>query len=317
VTRRRTAVRRVCAGVLALLLVGVGLGHGAERVGTARAVLSVTLTVEDLARSVGFFTDVLGFERVDEVDAAGPAYETLWSLPGVRARIARLRLGREEIRLVGFTAPKGRPVPRDSRTDDAWFQHLAIVVRDMTAAHARLVAHGVRAVSAAPQVLPPSNLAAAGIAAFYFADPDGHPLELIAYPPGKGDPRWQEGTDRLFLGIDHTAIAVADTDASLAFYRDRFGLRVVGESLNVGIEQERLTGVPGARVRITGLRAPGGPPGIELLDYRAPRSGRRLPAAPAVNDLVHWHVTLAVAGDARPTLVRDPDGHALEIVGAD
>lgn len=320
-TPRRPALRRAAAGLLALLLVGVALvpgwGFGGERPGTARAVRAVSLTVADVERSVAFFTTVLGFERLGEVEATGLAYEALWGLPGVHARVVRLRLGREEVRLIGFTAPTGRPVPRDSRSDDLWFQHLAIVVRDMTVARARLVAHGVRAVSAAPQVLPASNVAAAGIAAFYFHDPDGHTLELIAYPPGKGDPRWQERTDRLFLGIDHTAIAVADTDASLAFYRDRLGLAVVGESLNVGVEQERLTGVPGARVRITGLRAPDGPPGVELLEYRAPRAGRRLPAVPAVNDLVHWHTTIVVPGAPDPALVRDPDGHAVELVRPD
>jgi catechol 2,3-dioxygenase-like lactoylglutathione lyase family enzyme len=282
VTRARAVLRRAAAGLLALLLVGgallPGRGLGGEPYGSARAVRSVALTVADVERSAAFFTTVLGFERVDAVDAAGPAYETLWDLAGVRARVVRLRLGREAIELIGVAPPPGRPIPPDSRSDDVWFQHLAIVVRDMTAAHARLVAHGVRAVSTAPQVLPATNVAAAGIAAFYFHDPDGHTLELIQYPPGKGDPRWQEPTERLFLGIDHTAIAVTDTDASLAFYRDHLGLRVAGESFNEGVEQERLTGVPGARVRITGLRAADGPPGIELLDYRAPRAGRRLAA---------------------------------------
>mgnify|MGYP001249563619 CR=1 FL=1 len=320
-TRRRTVLGRAAAGLLVLLLVGAALlpgrGLGGARPGTARAVRSVALTVGDVERSVAFFTTVLGFERVDAVDATGPGYEALWGLPGVRARIVRLRLGREAIELIGFAAPPGRPIPPDSRSDDLWFQHLAIVVRDMTAAHARLVAHGVDAVSAAPQILPVTNVAAADIAAFYFRDPDGHTLELIQYPPGKGDPRWQEPTDRLFLGLDHTAITVADTDASLAFYRDRLGLRVVGESVNVGVEQERLTGVAGARVRITGLRAADGPPGIELLDYRAPRAGRRLAAPPGVDDLVHWHVTLAVTGAPQPALVRDPDGHVIEVVGSD
>jgi len=313
-------MRRTHAVALALLLVSAALpparGLGEERVGSARAVASVAITVDDVERSVAFFTDVLGFARAGDVTATGPADETRWRLSGVQARIARLRLGTEEIQLVGFTTPKGRPVPADGRSNDLWFQHLAIVVSDMAAAHARLVAHGVRAVSTAPQTLPPSNVAAAGIAAFYFQDPDGHTLELIQYPPGKGDARWQDAAGRLFLGIDHTAIAVSDTDASLAFYRDRLGLAVVAESLNEGVEQERLTGVPGARVRITSLRAPAGPPGVELLEYRAPRTGRRLPAVAAVNDLVHWNTTIDIPGYRGGALVRDPDGHAIEAVAS-
>src|SRR3954466_2007637 len=67
-------------------------------------------------------------------------------------------------------------------------------------------------------------------------------------PPGRGDPRWQE-RERLFLGINHTAIAASDTERSLAFYRDRLRLRIVGQSENWGQEQERLSGVPGVHVR--------------------------------------------------------------------
>ena len=79
-----------------------------------------------------------------------------------------------------------------------------------------------------------------------FKDPDGHPLEIIRFPPGKGDPRWQNPGDRLFLGIDHTAIVVADTDAALRYYRDILGLRVAGQSENYGTEQEHLNNVFGA-----------------------------------------------------------------------
>jgi catechol 2,3-dioxygenase-like lactoylglutathione lyase family enzyme len=68
----------------------------------------------------------------------------------------------------------------------------------------------------------------------YFRDPDGHPLEILWFPEGKGDPRWHRPTSRLFLGIDHTAIVVADTARSLQCYRDALGRRVVGESENYG-----------------------------------------------------------------------------------
>jgi catechol 2,3-dioxygenase-like lactoylglutathione lyase family enzyme len=298
------------------------------------------MTVTDVDRTAAFFTDVLAFEKVRDVAVSGTAYERLWSLPGARARIVRLRLGREEVELTEYLTPKGRPFPSDARSNDRSFQHLAIVVSDMDAAHARLVAHGVRGVSRAPQVLPASNVAVAGIAAFYFRDPDGHTLELIHFPAGKGDPRWQTRDGRLFLGIDHTAIGVRDTAASLAFYRDRLGMEVVGASLNVGTEQEHLTAVPGARVRITSLRTPAGPPGIELLEYEAPRDGRAAPPDTRANDVVHWRSTLAVGaleptaralrdadvrfvspevvdlgGSTRAVLVTDPDGHAVELVG--
>jgi catechol 2,3-dioxygenase-like lactoylglutathione lyase family enzyme len=109
--------------------------------------------------------------------------------------------------------------------------------------------------------------------------------------PGKGDARWHRATQQLFLGIDHTAIVVANTAASPRFYRDMLGLQVVGESDNYGPEQERLNSVFGARLHITTLRAASGP-GIECLEYLTPRDGRPTPADVRANDLVHWQTTL-------------------------
>jgi catechol 2,3-dioxygenase-like lactoylglutathione lyase family enzyme len=316
--------------------------HVAAAAAQVRAVSVVSMTVGDVERSAAFYTGVLGFEKVSDVVVSGAAYDRLWGVPGLRARVMRLRIGRESIELTQYLTPEGRPFPPDYRSNVRWFQHVAIVVSDMEAAYDRVTAHGVQAVSSEPQVLPAANAAAAGIAAFYFRDPDGHHLELIHYPAGKGEARWHETGDRLFLGIDHTAIAVGDTAASLGFYRDRLGLTVVGESLNAGREQEQLTGVPGARVHVTGLRAPAGAPGVELLEYEAP-SGEQLGRGEThSNDLAHWHVIVTVAnvdaaaralreagdpalgepvsvsgaalGFSRAVLVRDPDGHALELV---
>lgn len=296
------------------------------------AVAGVAITVSDVDRAVDFYTRVLFFEKVADAELGGAVYERLLGVPGARLRVAHLRLGTETVELIEFREPRGRPVPQDSRSNDRWFQHIAIVVSDMDQAFLWLQRHRVEHISPAPQRLPDWNPGAAGIRAFYFKDPDGHPLELIQFPPGLGHPRWQAPADRVFLGIDHTAIVVGDTERSLAFYRDTLGLRVTGRGENWGPEQERLNDVPGARLRITTLRAPAGP-SIELLEYLAPRDGR--PAGNlSANDLAHWQ-TLLVAADVpataralqarfAPTLLpvvgeafvaRDPDGHAVQVRG--
>lgn len=200
--------------------------------------------------------------------------------------------------------------PSTLRSNDGWFQHLAIVVSNIDAGYAKALGAGATPISARPQLLPTWNPNAGGIRAVYFRDPDGHPLELIQYPPGKGEARWQQ-KDRLFLGIDHTAIAAAETDRSITFYRDRLGLRIAGETENWGVEQERLSAVPEAHVRITTLRADSGP-GIELLDYLPPRDDRPMPPDTTAQDLWADEIVLrAEAGSG--ALVRDPDGHALRI----
>ncbi len=333
---------------LTLLVLALLVSRAASAEPLARAVEAIGITVSDVDRAVEFFTGVLDFEQISEREIHGPDPERLLGVFGLRARVARLRLGREIVELTEYLAPRGRPIPQDSSSNDLWFQHIAIVVSDMDAAYARLRAAGVGHVSSGPQRLPDWNPAAGGIEAFYFLDPDGHTLELIYFPPGKGDERWHETTDRTFLGIDHTAIAVADTDRSVRFYRDLLGLRVAGESENHGREQELLNGVFGARLRITGLRTAAGP-AIELLEYLAPRTGRPAPSDLMANDLVHWQTTLRVpaidaasrgvltsdgwwvspgpvstddgaspigapAPAGRGMLVRDPDGHGLLLI---
>jgi catechol 2,3-dioxygenase-like lactoylglutathione lyase family enzyme len=332
--------------IAALALAAIPLSSAHLRAGNgtslqALAVDCIGMTVADMDRALAFYTHVLPFVKVADQEVSGRSYELLSGVFGARSRIARLRLGSEEIELTEFLAPKGRPMPADVRPNDRVFQHIAIVVSDISRAYAALREHGVEHASTGPQRLPDWNPNAGGISAFYFRDPDRHFLEIIAFPPGKGHRRWQQ-PNPLFLGIDHTAIVVDDTNASLRFYRDTLGMQVAGESENYDVEQEHLNNVFGARVRITALRAATGP-GIELLEYLAPRDGRPAPADLRANDIAHWQTTIVTQGlepliglarDHRVTLVspgatdstvvtpgfrsaaltRDPDSHGMRLV---
>ena len=290
-----------------------------------RAVDSVGITVSDMERSVAFYEQVLDFHKTADREVAGDAYEHLLGLFGTRLRVVRMQLGDESLELMQFLAPHGRRIPEDSASNDRWFQHVAIIVSDMDRAYARLREHRVAHASSGPQRLPDWNPNAGGIKAFYFRDPDDNTLEILQFPPGKGAPKWQAANGRLFVGIDHTAIVVEDTESSLRFYRDQLGMRVAGNSENYGTEQEHLNNVFGARLRITALRADAGP-GVELLEYLAPRTGRAMPADTRASDLWYWQINLRAAVNsadhsyvqlAAPDLgfrggkiVRDPDGHA-------
>src|SRR5689334_938580 len=105
------------------------------------AVDSIGIPVSDIERSRAFYTDVLGFTPVADRDVFGAPYEKLYGVFGVRLRAARLRLGDEYIELMQFQTPRGRPLPPDSRSNDRWFQHVAIIVSDMTRAYEVLRAH--------------------------------------------------------------------------------------------------------------------------------------------------------------------------------
>jgi catechol 2,3-dioxygenase-like lactoylglutathione lyase family enzyme len=304
----------------------------------ASAVVRVGMNVDDMDRSLAFYTSVLDFKKISDDEVAGADLERFTGIFGARCRIVRLRLGDEELELTEYLASRGREIPRDSRSNDLWFQHVAIIVSDMDTAFQRLRKHKVRFASTGPQRLPDWNPNAGGIQAFYFHDPDGHVLEILQFPQGKGDPKWRTAAQAAesghpFLGIDHTAIVVSDTRKSLAFYVDTLGMRIAGNSENWGDEQEHLNNVAGARLRITTLHADAGP-GIEFLEYVNPRTGRSIPADTAANDLAYWstvvsttdasathrrtHSSSAVTrlpdGEGNGYEVRDPDGHALRIV---
>jgi catechol 2,3-dioxygenase-like lactoylglutathione lyase family enzyme len=274
----------------------------------AQRLRRISRVVSDLDRAEVFYADALGFRRLVR-EPLGPALLAALGMEDNAGEQSLLRLGDDEIALVRFSR-EGRPYPADSQSRDQWFQHLAIVVRSMDAAYANLCAHrGWEPISwGGPQQLPRAN---GSERAFKFRDPDGHPLELIWFPPGQGRAKWQHrGAATPFLGIDHSAIAVSLTCRSLAFYR-RLGLTPRERSWNHGQPQSALDGLLDARVRVIGLRPTSAEgPGLELLRYRPP--GRPL-VAPLPNDRLTDWVTLAVSGLQRssPGALRDPDGHLL------
>ncbi len=297
------------------------------------------MTVSDMDRAVDFYSRVLTFQKVNEAERGGPELDQIYGVSHAHIRVVELKLENESIELVQFAGAAGTPVPTDAHSNDLSFQHVAIVVSDMTRAYAVLRQNYVQQISAYPQTLPEWNPNAAGIKAFYFQDPDGHPLEVLQFPAGKGDPKWQQPNGKLFLGIDHTAIAVSNTKASLAFYSTLLGMRVAGESDNYGFEQEHLNNVFGAHLRITALRSPSGI-GVEFLEYITPRDGRPASTNASPTDIDHRETVIVVddlAGlnaqlrahnysgvwvkqnaefglpfnASQAELVRDPDGHFL------
>jgi len=329
-------MKKLLASFIVLLFVSyTSLAQHVQRVD------AVGLTVLDMDRALNFFTKVLPFEKVSEVEVYGTEYEQLKGLFGIRYKKVRLRLGDEEIELTDYLTAGGRSIPEDARSNDLWFQHIAIVVSNIDSAYAHLRKHNVQHVSTAPQTLPKSIPAAEGIKAFYFRDPAGHNLELIYFPPGKGNPKWQQPTSKIFLGIDHTAIGVFSTAESKKFYGDLLGVIYQGESMNFGTEQEHLNNVQGARLRISGNKAPEGM-GVEFLEYLNTKTGRLYPKDARLDDLIHYetimttndiqglyqklkkqNVTFISSGIvnipakgyaySKGFYVRDPDGHVVGI----
>ena len=302
---------------------------------------AIGITVKEMNRSLQFYTEILGFKKISDTEQEGEQYEKLKGIFGLHIRVARLQLGEEFVELTDYLTAGGRSIPEDQKSNDLAFQHIAIVVSDMDRAFQQVKKFNIEFVSTAPQTLPKSIPGAEGIKAFYFHDPDNHNLELIYFPKGKGQPKWQKNNGKIFLGIDHTAIGVSNTITSHQFYADLLGIEKKGDSWNKGIEQEHLNNVQGASLHITGYRSANGP-GIEFLQYLVPGPGKKYPEDTRADDCWFWQTTLITddaenlynklktAGylfvsnelvhsihngmNSKSFIVKDPDGHAMLIV---
>ena len=296
-------------------------GSAANPEGRVLGMESFRRTVSDLDRAVAFYCDALGFELdiVVSGDVLGP-------------RRAVLTLGDEILELIANADLPALPqLSRDTSSSSIGFQHIAIVAADMPAAYSRLMKHAPRVISnSGPVLLPPST---GSVTAFKFRDPDGHPLELIQFPAGSGDPKWQRPrAGDPTLGIDHSAIVVSDAGRSIAFYVDLLGFSVAARQVNRGPGQDALDGASGIAVDVVALSAAeSATPHLELLGYRdsdlsaARRDATRRPGADqvvwAVSGLMDIRARLAARDDGRARLppvaegtgellVFDPDGHA-------
>ncbi|MBS9721179.1 VOC family protein [Tianweitania sp. BSSL-BM11] len=219
-------------------------------------------------------------------------------------RLGELRLVFDQATAPGLNAP-----PSNSTA----FQHCAIIVSDMRAAMARLeAAPGWTPISRnGPEHLP---AASGGATAFKFRDPDGHPLELLQFPADNIPEPWKRPSAGPFLGIDHSAITVSDTDEAIAFWQE-LGFQVTDRHWNRGPEQARMDGLntPDAVVEVTTLMPAGGaPPHLELLCYQTPRP--LLETSPNGSPFATTlHLGDAPARNGPPT---DPNGHRFRLLQA-
>jgi catechol 2,3-dioxygenase-like lactoylglutathione lyase family enzyme len=301
-------------------------------------LISISLTVADLAGTAAFCRDWLGLEVGQERTLEDPASNSLLGLAqGTTARAVDVAIGQQLVELVAFDPP-GQPYPSERASNDQWFQHFSLVCGDIATVWERLERDSPGEITkGAPVLLPPNT---GGVTAFKFRDPEGRPLELIFFPEGVGAPVWHEMSGKGIRGCDHTAISVTDLDRSIAFYGGLLGFRIGGRSLNQGPEQDRLDGLTGCEVDVVALEpASVATPHVELLHYRTPR-GRALTMVVHANDVASARqvhrvddldalvgrlkaegVTFVSPGvetlkdGCKAAAIRDPDGHMIVLMG--
>ncbi len=259
-----------------------------------------SLTTADALQLSGFYEQAFGCHIVKTEHVGGTVFERLMDVRGGALKIT-LALGEQVIELLQFDRP-GKPYPEKSSASDLIFQHFAIVVSDMAQAYAQLCAtpRWTPISRGGPQKLPQSS---GGVTAFKFRDPEGHPLELLAFPANNMPPAWQTSGTRPCLGIDHSAISVSDICASIAFYKE-LGFTVMSRSVNAGPAQQNLDSIHDVQVEVVALAIHSFAPHLELLCY--PSNASSGPLRLHSNDVAATRIVLA--DDAQRRLL-DPDGH--------
>jgi len=268
-----------------------------------------------------FYESALGFRQVAMEHLSGARTQERFGVTGRAVRLT-LELGAQTIKLLQFVDRPGNPYPAGSDASDRVFQHFAIVVADMTAAMTQLSqASGWTPITrGGPQKLPASS---GGVTAFKFRDPEGHPLELLAFPPGNMPACWRNAQGHgPFLGIDHSAICVADVPRSVAFY-ESLGLRASHRSLNDDPAQARLDNLEQPVAEVIAMEPLQATPHLELLCYSHPEKSGRLDLHAndvAASCLVFESDQRSFRPEAWRAPVQDlvdPDGHRLAIVWPD
>lgn len=275
----------------------------------------VGLITHEASRLATFYERAFSGTVVSREHRSGTAFERLTHVRG-GAQCVTVAIGDQRVELWEFDQP-GHPYPHDLPPYDVRFQHFAIVVADMAQAMSALSnVEGWTPISTAgPQHLPRRS---GGATAFKFRDPEGHPLELLAFAAGKAPDHWRHHSRQgVFLGIDHSAISVENVRRSVTFYED-LGLKIVARTLNHGLEQQRLDGVVDPQVDVIALAPEVATPHVELLCYRSPSRAQSPPLRS--NDVAATHLIFQAPSRAAASIahyyehiIQDPDGHHLQI----
>jgi catechol 2,3-dioxygenase-like lactoylglutathione lyase family enzyme len=139
----------------------------------------VGIAVSDMARSLRFYRDLLGFTWEHALDVAGDPVDTLLRLRGTQLHAEYLTRDGTRIELMHFANPPA-PARPERPLNQHGLTHLSFRVSDLDAALDALRAAGERVLEDTVLRFPEWQSAAC-----FIVDPDGQLIELVQAP---GDP---------------------------------------------------------------------------------------------------------------------------------
>lgn len=150
-----------------------------------RGIDHLNIVVANLARSVKFYTEVLGFVKTADVHITGAWIEEIIGLQGVEGLVAFVELpggAGPRLELLQYVTPSGVALPENARANTLGLRHFALRVDDIDAMAVKLRGAGVTLFSG-PVRVPQGvvKFAAGRKTLLYFLDPDGVIVELAEY----------------------------------------------------------------------------------------------------------------------------------------
>jgi len=151
-------------------------------------VLHFSFTVRDIGRSIEWYTHVLGLELVHRQRQENEYTQILVGIPGAVLEVAQFAVpgvpparSTHMLELVEYVTPRGEQ-SGEPATNSVGCAHLALMVTDIHARHARMCEQGVRFRNPPVAITAGAN---EGGYACYFHDPDAITLELLQPSPGR------------------------------------------------------------------------------------------------------------------------------------
>ena len=145
------------------------------------AIDHINIVVSDMERSVKFYTEVLGLEKIGSVHLEGDWIDEVAGLKGVNAESVNVVApeGEVKIELFCFKTPRGESIPANQLSNTVGIRHFAFRVDDIHASHKKLKEAGVNPLSE-PVTIPDSVIPNSPVrkTMFYFHDPDGVMIEI-------------------------------------------------------------------------------------------------------------------------------------------
>lgn len=148
------------------------------------AIDHLNIVVSDLERSVGFYTELLGFKKINSAHLEGEWIESIVGIKDVVADVVFIvaPAGEPRIELLCYKSPTGESIRANSLANTIGLRHIALRVDDIQASAKKLKEVGVKLLSD-PITVPTSVVThdSGHKMLCYFHDPDGVLLEITEY----------------------------------------------------------------------------------------------------------------------------------------